>query len=141
MIKKRILAEYLKKMKLEVEDRERIRCINDQLKRILRLNETEAENIAPPPSPLSSSPCPAPAPLPPSAPAPPPAPQSWVWVKRRDQVHLPTPPIHCSHIGPHLGTLGSMGTKISFLVPIFFQSPHFLHFRPKNASKVRAATI
>ena len=40
-------------------------CINDQKKRILRLMETEAENIAPPPSPLSSSPCPAPAPLPP----------------------------------------------------------------------------
>ena len=93
LTKKRILAEHLKKMKLEVEDRERIRCINDQIKRILRLMETEAENIAPPPSPLSSSPCPAPAPLPPSAPAPPPAPQSWVWVKRKDQVHLPTPPI------------------------------------------------
>ena len=43
---KRILAEHLKKMKLEVEDRERIRCINDQKKRILRLMETEAENIA-----------------------------------------------------------------------------------------------
>ena len=27
------------------------------------------------------------------------------------------------------------------LVPIFFQSPHFLHFRLKNASKVSAATI
>ena len=46
LTKKRILAEHLKKMKLEVEDRERIRCINDQKKRILRLMETEAENIA-----------------------------------------------------------------------------------------------
>ena len=47
--------------------------------------------------------------------------------------------------GPHLGTLVPMGTKISFSVPIWspfvFQSPHFLHFRPKNASKVSAATI
>ena len=49
--------------------------------------------------------------------------------------------LHCSQVGPHLGTLVPMGTKISFLVPIFFQSPHFLHFRPKNASKVSAATI
>ena len=37
LTKKRILAEHLKKMKLEVEDRERIRCINDQKKRILRV--------------------------------------------------------------------------------------------------------
>ena len=53
--------------------------------------------------------------------------------------------LHCSQVGSHLGTLVPMGTKISFLVPIwspfFFQSPHFLHFRPKNASKVSAATI
>ena len=49
--------------------------------------------------------------------------------------------LHCSQVGPHLGTLVPIGTKISFLVPIFFQSPHFLHFRPKNASKVSAATI
>ena len=45
-----------------------------------------------------------------------------------------SPQKHCSQVGPHLGTLVPMGTKISFLVPIFFQSPHFLHFRPKNAS-------
>ena len=25
---------------------------------------------------------------------------------------------HCSHVGPHLGTLVPMGTKMSFLVPI-----------------------
>ena len=49
--------------------------------------------------------------------------------------------MYCSQVGPHLGTLVPMGTNVSFLVPIFFQSPHFLHFRPKNASKVSAATI
>ena len=27
--------------------------------------------------------------------------------------------LHCSHVGPHLGTLVPMGTKISFLVPIW----------------------
>ena len=48
---------------------------------------------------------------------------------------------HCSHVGPHLGTLVPMGTKMRFLVPILFQSPHFPHFRLKNASKVSAATI
>ena len=36
---------------------------------------------------------------------------------------------HCSHVGPHLGTLVPMGTKMSFLVPIYIQSPHFLNFR------------
>ena len=46
-------------------------------------------------------------------------------------------PSHCSYFGPHLGTLVPMGTKNSFLVPICFQSPHFL----QNASKVSAATI
>ena len=58
----------------------------------------------------------------------------------RDQALLP-PLQQCSHIGPHLGTLVPMGTKMRFLVPILFQSPHFPHFRLKNASKVSAATI
>ena len=43
------------------------------------------------------------------------------------------------------GDFGPHGDQNEFfgphLVPIFFQSPHFLHFRPKNASKVSAATI
>ena len=34
---------------------------------------------------------------------------------------------HCSHVGPHLGTFVPMGTKMIFLVPIFFESPYFLH--------------
>ena len=42
--------------------------------------------------------------------------------------------LHCSQVGPHLGTLVPMGTKMRFLVPIFIQSPHFLYFRLKNAS-------
>ena len=49
---------------------------------------------------------------------------------------------------PHwspFGDFGPHGDQNQFfgphLVPIFFQSPHFLHFRPKNASKVNAATI
>ena len=67
-------------------------------------------------------------------------------------------PSHCSYFGPHLGTLvpiwglwspfgdfGPHGDQNEFfgphLVPIYFQSPHFLHFRLKNASKVSAATI
>ena len=33
--------------------------------------------------------------------------------------------VHCSHVGPHLGTLVPMGTKINFLVPIFFKVPIF----------------
>ena len=32
--------------------------------------------------------------------------------------------VHCSHVGPHLGTLVPMGTKINFLVPIW--SPFLL---------------
>ena len=48
---------------------------------------------------------------------------------------------HCSPVGPHLGTLVPMGTKMSFLVPIFFQSLYVLHFMLKNVSKVSTATI
>ena len=36
--------------------------------------------------------------------------------------------MHCSHVGPHLGTLVPMGTKISFLVPIFFSKSPFSPF-------------
>ena len=43
------------------------------------------------------------------------------------------------------GDFGPHGDQNEFfgphLVPIYFQSPHFLHFRLKNASKVSAATI
>ena len=42
LTKKRILAEHLKKMKLEVEDRERIRSINDQ-KRGFERKSSETE--------------------------------------------------------------------------------------------------
>ena len=45
---------------------------------------------------------------------------------------------------PHWSLLeefGSLGNQNVFLVPFSFQSPLFLHFRPKNASKVSAATI
>ena len=44
----------------------------------------------------------------------------------------------------HPGGSGTAPTLVPiwrFLVPIFFQSPHFLHFRLKNTSKVSAATI
>ena len=40
-----------------------------------------------------------------------------------------------------LGDFGPHGDQNEFFGPLFFQSPHFLHFRPKNASKVSAATI
>jgi len=36
-------------------------------------------------------------------------------------------------LGPHLGTRVPMRTFFRFWVPIFFQGPHFLYFRPKNA--------
>ena len=42
LTKKRILAEHLTKMKLEVEDRERIRSINDQ-KRGFERKSSETE--------------------------------------------------------------------------------------------------
>ena len=41
----------------------------------------------------------------------------------RSRVSLKRVILHCSHVGPHLGTLVPMGTKISFLVPIW--SPFF----------------
>ena len=41
---------------------------------------------------------------------------------------------------PIWGLWSPWGPKLVF-GPHFFQSPHFLHFRPKNASKVSAATI
>ena len=40
-----------------------------------------------------------------------------------------------------LGDFGPHGDQNEFFGPLFFQSPHFLHFRPKNASKVGTATI
>ena len=43
--------------------------------------------------------------------------------------------MHCSHVGPHLGTLVPMGTKMSFLVPIFSISVI------KDASEVSETTI
>ena len=49
---------------------------------------------------------------------------------------------------PHWSPFGDFGPhgdqNVFFsphLVPIYFQSPHFLHFRLKNVSKVSAATI
>ena len=42
--------------------------------------------------------------------------------------------LHCSQVGPHLGTLVPMGTNISFLVPIF----SILGLRTRQVS---AATI
>ena len=47
--------------------------------------------------------------------------------------------------GSPFGDLGPHGDLFQFLgpqkVPIFFQGPHFLYFRLKNALKVRASTI
>ena len=39
------------------------------------------------------------------------------------------------------GDFGPHGDQIKFFGPHFFQSPHFLHLRLKNASKVSVATI
>ena len=53
--------------------------------------------------------------------------------------------LHCSHVGPHLGTRVPMGTFFSFWVPkrspFSFQGPHFPYFRLKNALKVRATIV
>ena len=53
--------------------------------------------------------------------------------------------LHCSHVGPHLGTRVPMGTFFSFWVPkrspFSFQGPHFPYFRLKNALKVTAAIV
>ena len=47
--------------------------------------------------------------------------------------------------GSPFGDPGPHGDLFQFLgpqkVPIFFQGPHFLYFRLKNALKVRASTI
>merc|ERR1712032_1086559 len=45
--------------------------------------------------------------------------------------------LHCSHVGPHLGTWVPMGTFFRFWVPIgspfVLQGPHFLYFKLKSA--------
>ena len=46
-------------------------------------------------------------------------------------------------VGPHIGTRVQLGTFSEFgssKGPHFFQGPHYLHFRLKNAIKVKAAT-
>ena len=63
-------------------------------------------------------------------------------VYRGEIFKIPTPLL--PHWSP-LGDFGPLGDQNEFfgplLVPLFFQSPLFLHFRPKNVSKVSAATI
>jgi len=53
--------------------------------------------------------------------------------------------LHCSQVGPHLGTRVPMGTFFSFWVPkrspFSFQGPHFPYFGLMNALTVRAANV
>ena len=74
---------------------------------------------------------------------------TWVvlynWLLVHCQLDCPVPlqvvyrVLHCSHMGPHLGTRVPMGTFFRFWVPIgspfFLLGPHFLCFKLKNAWK------
>ena len=55
--------------------------------------------------------------------------------------HCPRNQLTAPTLVPIWGLWSPWGPKWVFLVPIFFQSLHFLHFRLKNTSKVSAATI
>ena len=63
-------------------------------------------------------------------------------IRSTNHIHLYLPLL--PHWSP-FGDFGPHGDQNEFfgphLVPIYFQSPHFLNFRLKNASKVSAATI